>query len=133
MPNSLYFLPFLLLLFACNPTQAVTQSSSSAAKSKDDLSGEWKLTVNTPRGKKTTDFSVVQLTPTSARVDDGKKEFTITIKGDGVSFDRAISTRRGNVNSLFRGRIDSPTQMSGTVTVTGGPGGGRELEWTAVR
>jgi len=95
-----------------------------------DVTGEWELTAESPRGEFTQavkfvqDGEVLTVTMESRRGDELEGEGTV--KGNKIEWTILRSTPRGEFEMIYKGTIDGDT-MSGTVDF----GGRGEMEWTA--
>jgi hypothetical protein len=95
-----------------------------------DVTGEWELTTESPRGERTSAVKFVQdgekLTVTMEDRRGGEMEGKGTVKGNNIGWTFVRSTPRGEFEMVYKGTIDGNT-MSGTVDF----GGRGEMEWTA--
>lgn len=95
-----------------------------------DVTGEWELTAESPRGEFTQAVKFVQdgetltVTMESRRGDEMEGEGTV--KDNEIEWTILRSTPRGEFEMVYKGTIDGDT-MSGTVDF----GGRGEMEWTA--
>ena len=95
-----------------------------------DVTGEWELTAESPRGEFTQSVKFVQdgealtVTMESRRGDEMEGEGTV--KDNEIEWTILRSTPRGEFEMVYKGIIDGDT-MSGTVDF----GGRGEMEWTA--
>lgn len=128
---------FSILLLSCSTanTQRIGSTASAVAKviPQDGINGAWILTLSTPRGKRSIDFTIEKTSETTATGTDKNGSFDILIDGSTLSFSRNMSTRMGNITSSFEGKIESDYQLSGTMSMDSGPASGKQLAWTAVR
>ncbi|MEL6141634.1 MAG: hypothetical protein AAFQ37_06550 [Bacteroidota bacterium] len=128
----------LLLVFSCNAgTQKATQTPARVEPTAGKIEGEgitgtWEISSSTPRGNRKSKLTIVQNGETATATSD-RGDFTITIKGDQVSWEQEISTPMGNIKTNSVGTIKDANNMLGTMTMSDGPMAGRELSWTAKR
>ncbi|MEO9871944.1 hypothetical protein [Ekhidna sp.] len=97
-----------------------------------DISGDWTITQDTPRGKRSSDISIKQ-DGSKATVWSNEGEYVMTIDGQNVSWDRNITTPMGAMAASFKGKISNENRMSGTSSFSSGPMSGRSMNWSANR
>lgn len=96
-----------------------------------DVSGQWELTINTPRGERTYDLQIEQdgekiiVTMVTPR---GETQGEGTLKGDKIEWTITRSTPRGEFTLTYRGTVEGNI-MQGTLET----GRGGTIEWTAKR
>jgi len=123
MRRSCYFLPVLAL--------AVSVSLALAAQA-TNVSGEWELTMTTPRGERVSPYKFEQ---------DGEKLKVITtdregneitgegtLKGNDIQWSIVRSTPRGEFTVTYTGKVEGDT-MKGQATM----GDMGSMDWTATR
>ncbi len=97
-----------------------------------DVSGTWRFTVQTEAGAGNPTFVFKQegekLTGTYSGL-FGEAEVSGWVKGDRIEFEFTVSYEGQSIRCRYSGRIESPTQMKGTVEF-GNVGSG---SWTAVK
>jgi len=97
-----------------------------------DVTGDWELTVKTPRGEMTSDVKFVQegenltVTMTGPRGDEITGQGTV--KGNEIEWSITRSTPRGEMTSTYKGKVEGDT-MTGEVQM----GQFGSSEWRAVR
>ena len=97
-----------------------------------NVTGDWELTVETPRGEMTSDVKFVQegenltVTMTGPRGDEITGQGTV--KDNEIEWSISRSTPRGEMTSTYKGKVEGDT-MTGEVQM-GRFGSG---EWSAVR
>ena len=97
-----------------------------------DLSGEWTIVQETPRGKRSSDISIKH-EGSSASVWSKDGEYIMTIDGDSVRWKQEIKTPMGAMEAACEGKIESVSKMSGTSSISEGFLSGRSINWTADR
>lgn len=109
-----------------------------AAAAAVDVTGDWTLTMTTPRGEMTQDIKFVQegekLTVTMISTRGGSTSETKgegTVKGNDIEWKITRSTPRGEFTMTYKGQIVDENNLKGTVE--GGMGGGMSMEWKAAR
>ena len=118
-------------LFAC--LFLLVTSAIHAQETKTvDISGEWTVTLSTPRGEMSFDLTITQKGTTATAVNEEGEEFEITIEGDEVSWTTELATPAGDLEMEFEGTVDGD-EMTGTMTGKSGPLAGREIDWEAIR
>ena len=96
-----------------------------------DVSGEWELTIKTPRGERTSELQIEQdgekivVTMITTR---GEIKGEGTLKGNKIEWTITRSTPRGEFTLAYRGTVEGET-MQGTLETGRGP----TIEWTAKR
>jgi|Deesub1362B_J571_1020462.scaffolds.fasta_scaffold00002_598 hypothetical protein len=96
-----------------------------------DVSGDWELTLKTPRGERTSSLHIDQdgekitVTMITSR---GEVSGEGTVKGNEIEWTITRSTPRGELAMTYRGAVEGET-MQGTMETRMG----RSLEWTAKR
>lgn len=97
---ALLFSPFLLIAQGVNVT------------------GDWEMTVTSPRGERTQDIHFEQqgenLTVTTTTQRGDKIEGKGTIKGNEIEWTFTMTTQRGEFTQTFKGKVEGDT-MSGEV------------------
>lgn len=97
-----------------------------------DVAGDWQLTLQTPRGERSMDMSIVQegekITVTMRGMRGGESTGEGTIKGNAIEWSITRSTPRGEFTSSYKGTVEGDT-MSGTVEM----GNFGTMEWTATK
>ena len=96
-----------------------------------NIAGDWTLTMTTPRGERASELTITQ-EGVEAVGETEDEEFEISIDGDEVSWEQTMSTPMGEIEVKFVGTVDG-NDMEGTMTMSGGPMDGQEIEWTATR
>ena len=97
-----------------------------------DLTGEWQITNETPRGNQSGDMSITQDGDIAyAKTKQGSTE--ITISDYEVSWSIIRETRQGEMRANYTGIIESNDKMSGTFQVPDSPMGNKSMKWSAVR
>jgi hypothetical protein len=83
-----------------------------------NVTGDWEMTVTSPRGERTQDIHFDQqgenLTVTTTTQRGDKIEGKGTVKGNEIEWTFTISTQRGEFTQTFKGKIEGDT-MSGEV------------------
>lgn len=96
-----------------------------------DVSGEWELTIKTPRGERISELQIEQdgekivvtmITPRGEIKGEG------TLNGNEIEWTITRSTPRGEFTLTYRGTVEGET-MQGTLETGRGP----TIEWTAKR
>lgn len=115
---------------ACSVLAVFCLMTLGLAAQNADVSGDWQLTMQTPRGEMTMDMSIVQdgekITVTMAGMRGGEATGEGTIKGNAIEWTITRSTQRGEFTSVYKGTVEGDT-MSGTVEM----GTFGTQEWTA--
>ena len=97
-----------------------------------NVTGEWELTVTTPRGEMTSDISFVQegenLTVTTKDRQGNEITGQGTVTGDEIEWTIIRSTPRGEMTVTYTGKIEGDT-MSGEAQF----GDRGSFEWSATR
>jgi hypothetical protein len=97
-----------------------------------DVSGDWELTMETPRGPMTRATHFEQDGVTIAVTMEGMRgnelEGEGTIKGNGIEWTVSRETPQGEFTITFSGTVEGDT-MSGTADIAGR----RTIDWTAKR
>jgi hypothetical protein len=110
----------LCLLFSCSLFADV------------DVTGNWEMTISSPRGERTRVVEFVQdgeaLTVITEGRDGERIEAEGTVKGTGIEWMIRRETPRGIFEMKYKGKIEGDA-MKGTVQF----GQGRTSEWTAKR
>ena len=114
------------------PTKALPQAKDQAKGI--DISGVWRMTVDTPVGTTTEDATFNQENETlkvtmSGPPPSGTSSGEGTVKGDVIEWVQTISTPMGDYKSTFKGKIDGD-KMSGELQ-RGGEA--TIVKWTAVK
>lgn len=101
------------------------------AQDKIDVTGEWEITRDTPRGPMTSTITFKQegenLTVTTIGRDGQEIVSKGTIKGNEIEWSMTRSTPQGEFTIVSKGKVEGDT-MSGTTQM-----GERTSEWTAKR
>ena len=118
-------------LFACLFLLVTSTVYAQEAKTVD-ISGEWTVTLSTPRGEMSFDLTITQKGTTATAVNEEGEEFEITIEGDEVSWTTELATPAGDLEMEFEGTVVGD-EMTGTMTGKSGPLEGREIDWEATR
>ena len=97
-----------------------------------DVTGEWEITIKTPRGDRTSPIAFAQngesLTATTTGRDGTEIKATGTVKGNDIEWSLTRTNPQGEeVKITYKGTIDGD-KMSGTGMI-----GERSTEWSAVR
>ncbi len=83
-----------------------------------NVTGDWEMTVTSPRGERTQDIHFEQqgenLTVTTTTQRGDKIEGKGTVKGNEIEWTLTISTPRGEFAQTFKGKVEGDT-MSGEV------------------
>ena len=112
-------------------TVAVLTGLALIAQDKIDVSGEWEMTQDTPRGPMTRVITFKQdgenLTVTTVGRDGQEIVIQGTIKGNELEWSMTRSTPQGEFTIAYKGKVEGDT-MSGTTQM-----GERTSEWTAKR
>jgi len=97
-----------------------------------NVTGDWELTVKTPRGEMTSDIKFVQegenLTVTMKDRQGNEITGQGTVKGNEIEWSITRSTPRGEMTSTYKGKVEGDT-MTGEVQM----GRFGSSEWRAVR
>ena len=97
-----------------------------------NVTGEWELTITTPRGEMTSDIRFVQegenLTVTTKDRQGNEITGQGTVTGDEIEWTITRSTPRGEMTVTYRGKIEGDT-MSGEAQM----GERGSFEWSATR
>lgn len=96
------------------------------------LSGEWEITRETPKGKKSVAITMAH-EGSKATVWSKNGEYTITLKGNRVHWEQQVKTPMGKMKAIHQGTIESENRLSGTFVFDDGPLTGRQMKWTAKR
>ncbi|MEM7513661.1 MAG: hypothetical protein AAF388_22230, partial [Bacteroidota bacterium] len=97
-----------------------------------NLSGEWEMNSNTPRGQRSSKMSILHEGETAeAKTDRGKVD--MQIEGNVVSWVATFSTPRGSMRAIFTGTIENDSFMSGTFQIPNSPMADRKMNWSATR
>jgi hypothetical protein len=101
------------------------------AQDKIDVSGEWEITRDTPRGPMTTPITFKQegenLTVTTMGRDGQEIISKGTIKGQDIEWSTTRTTPQGEFTITYKGKVEGDT-MTGTTQM-----GDRTSEWKATR
>ncbi len=104
---------------------------TALAQTKIDVTGEWEITRETPRGPMTSTVTFKQegenLTVTSVGRDGQEIVSKGTIKGNELEWSMTRSTPQGEFTVVNKGKVEGDT-MTGTTQM-----GDRTSEWTAKR
>lgn len=96
-----------------------------------DVTGDWEMTVKSPRGERTSTLTFAQTGENLAvkTTGMGGQEITGTgtVKGSDIEWSITRSTPQGEFTVTYKGKIEGD-KMSGTMVM-----GERTMEWTAVR
>lgn len=102
-----------------------------AAAQQVNVTGDWELTMTTPRGEMKTVYTFTQDGEKLAVKTTGRNGQEITgtgtVKGNEIEWSITRSTPRGEFTSTYKGKVEGD-KMSGTVEFMQNP-----VEWTAVR
>ena len=104
--------------------------SLSFAQEQVNVSGDWTLTLTTPRGEMTQDMTIVQEGETikvTMKSPRGEATGEGTIKGNEIEWKVTRTTPRGEMTSTYKGTVEGDT-MSGQVQM-----GDFSAEWKAAR
>ncbi len=97
-----------------------------------DVSGDWELTITTPRGERTRDIHFEQdgeaLTVTMPGFQGDEVTGEGTLKGNKIEWTITRSTPRGEMTITYTGEVEGDT-MSGEAQF----GPSRSFEWEATR
>ncbi|GAA0872924.1 hypothetical protein GCM10009117_20710 [Gangjinia marincola] len=107
-------------------------SFSFTTKNQDDiLSGEWLITIDSPRGEKTTEIIILRDEHGNYTGKEKESYFDIIVSNEGqVSFDRMVSTPMGKMKMKFDGILKN-NKMSGTCKVLSGIMKNKTMDWQA--
>ena len=97
-----------------------------------DLTGDWELIRETPRGKKKTDLEVAH-TEDQVRFRSKNGEFIIQTDGNKISWEETLRTPKGKLVAKHQGHVLAADNLSGTFVITEGPISGRQMKWSAKR
>ena len=134
----LLFVTTLLLALSCNAgTQKASEEISYAPEKTlgvagEGITGTWEFRSSTPRGNRKSKITIVQDGDTATGTGD-QGDFAITINGNQVSWEQEASTPMGKMDIRSVGTIKDENNMAGTLTMSGGPMAGQEMQWTAKR
>ncbi len=111
-----------------------------AALALANITGAWEMTVVTPRGERKQDVSFVQdgeklsvtMTMTMRDGTTAEAKGEGTVKGEAVEFKITRSTPRGDMTTVYKGKIVDDKTMAGTSEMAMGENV-MTAEWTAVR
>lgn len=94
-----------------------------------DVSGTWELTMQSPRGERTSEITIAQegdkITVTMPGRQGGEMTGEGTVSGNEIEWSITRSTQRGEFTLTYKGTVSGDT-MTGTVDMRG-----NAMEWTA--
>lgn len=97
-----------------------------------NVSGVWKLTSQSPRGERTTDYTFTQegekLTVKFTSFRGDEMTATGSVKGAAIEWVQKMSTPRGDFEIVYKGTVEGDT-MKGTAQM----GDRGSMDWTAAR
>lgn len=111
---------------------AMTGLLVAAAQKQVNVSGEWTLTMTTPRGERQNDVTFVQesekLTVTM-KSDRGESKGAGTVKGQDIEWTVTRQTPRGEMTTTYKGKIQDDSNMSGEAQM----GDFGAMQWKAIK
>jgi hypothetical protein len=95
-----------------------------------DVTGDWEMTMTTPRGERTSNIHFDQegekITVTMEGMRGGEMKGEGTVKGNEIEWTVTMETQRGEFSISYSGKVEGDT-MSGEFQMRD-----RTIEWTAI-
>lgn len=96
-----------------------------------DLSGEWTIKSQTPRGERQTTMNITQ-TSHGVVGKTSKTDVHLLVEDQNISWSQPMSTPMGSMTVKYQG-VFNEESMEGTFSMDSGPMAGQSMTWSAMK